>query len=323
MSVDSDLKLDPICYTVSMKRDESYFTVKFCGNRHASCSICKPEINAKISEKAKTRGGRQQSQEEIAKRAQTQTGKKFSQTRKENISTALKAITFVYEVKNCGNAHASCKICRPEIITKEKWPLEKLLCYDDSVGGGRWSKVKGRLIELKLLPYECVWCGLKNEWNSKPLVLQLDHIDGDRRNNVLGNLRLLCPNCHTQTATFSSRKVPKVSFREISLKSCGNRHYSCKICQPKTKSAEELLASAGSNRIRGGLLKKKLLEEEFWKNICSVCGGDDLWRDESLTLQVDHINGNYKNNTIDNFRLLCPNCHSQTETYCRRFKDRK
>jgi hypothetical protein len=58
---------------------------------------------------------------------------------------------------------------------------------------------------LKLVPYECRECGI-SEWNGKPLTLQLDHIDGDRTNNTLDNLRLLCPNCHSQTETWAIQK---------------------------------------------------------------------------------------------------------------------
>lgn len=52
---------------------------------------------------------------------------------------------------------------------------------------------------------QCAICSLPPVWNGKPLVLQLDHINGDSDNNHPSNLRLLCPNCHTQTATFTSR----------------------------------------------------------------------------------------------------------------------
>jgi endogenous inhibitor of DNA gyrase (YacG/DUF329 family) len=52
---------------------------------------------------------------------------------------------------------------------------------------------------------KCEDCGTGSIWNGKPLVLQLDHIDGDSDNNHPTNLRLLCPNCHTQTETFGSK----------------------------------------------------------------------------------------------------------------------
>lgn len=57
----------------------------------------------------------------------------------------------------------------------------------------------------------CFECGIGNVWNDKPITLQLDHIDGDSDNNHPKNLRLLCPNCHSQTETYGS-------------KGCGNRY---------------------------------------------------------------------------------------------------
>lgn len=55
--------------------------------------------------------------------------------------------------------------------------------------------------------HNCAICGIDQEWNGRPLLLQLDHIDGNKRNNILTNLRLLCPNCHSQTDTFVRKNV--------------------------------------------------------------------------------------------------------------------
>lgn len=52
---------------------------------------------------------------------------------------------------------------------------------------------------------KCEICKHPPIWNGKPLVLQLDHINGDSANNHPNNLRLVCPNCHTQTDTFTSK----------------------------------------------------------------------------------------------------------------------
>jgi hypothetical protein len=67
------------------------------------------------------------------------------------------------------------------------------------------DKLRPRLIKEGILQNQCRECGLGDEWNGKPITLQLDHIDGNRLNNRLENLRIICPNCHTQTATHSSR----------------------------------------------------------------------------------------------------------------------
>lgn len=47
----------------------------------------------------------------------------------------------------------------------------------------------------------CLHCGI-SEWQGKPLTLELDHIDGNNQNNGRENLRILCPNCHSQTPTW-------------------------------------------------------------------------------------------------------------------------
>ena len=67
------------------------------------------------------------------------------------------------------------------------------------------DKVKKRLIKEGFLKCECVWCGIKDTWNGKPIVLHLDHINGVNNDHRLENLRLLCPNCHSQTDTYAGK----------------------------------------------------------------------------------------------------------------------
>ena len=65
--------------------------------------------------------------------------------------------------------------------------------------------LKIRLVSEKILEYRCDKCGNGGEWNNKILMLQLDHINGIRNDHRKENLRFLCPNCHSQTETFSGR----------------------------------------------------------------------------------------------------------------------
>lgn len=61
-------------------------------------------------------------------------------------------------------------------------------------------------------------------------------------------------------------------------------------------------------------VKKALIEERG--NVCEECHITNLWNGYPLVLQVDHIDGDNKNNFPSNVRLICPNCHSQTSNYC-------
>lgn len=54
-------------------------------------------------------------------------------------------------------------------------------------------------------PYKCAWCGA-SEWRGQALILHLDHINGINNDHRLENLRFLCPNCHSQTETYSNRR---------------------------------------------------------------------------------------------------------------------
>lgn len=70
-----------------------------------------------------------------------------------------------------------------------------------------------------------------------------------------------------------------------------------------------------NNRI---LLKKRCLDNGWLKNECAICGQGPVWNGKPLTLQLDHINGKSNDHRIENLRILCPNCHTQTETYAGR-----
>jgi hypothetical protein len=62
-------------------------------------------------------------------------------------------------------------------------------------------------------------------------------------------------------------------------------------------------------------LKTRILKHNLLPYFCSICK-ISTWIEKKLSLHLDHIDGNSKNNDLSNLRFLCPNCHSQTDTYC-------
>lgn len=57
---------------------------------------------------------------------------------------------------------------------------------------------------FRLRGERCEECGI-TDWCGKPITFEMDHIDGDHENNELSNLKLLCPNCHSQTPTYRAK----------------------------------------------------------------------------------------------------------------------
>lgn len=87
--------------------------------------------------------------------------------------------------------------------TRRARPLADILVRGSTVGS---SKLRQRLLREGVLQPRCASCHL-DEWLGQAIPLQLDHIDGDRTNNLLVNLRLLCPTCHALTDTYCGRNI--------------------------------------------------------------------------------------------------------------------
>ncbi|MFI6087407.1 HNH endonuclease [Streptomyces sp. NPDC051218] len=88
-----------------------------------------------------------------------------------------------------------------------------LIVLPDHAGRTNRARLHRALTEIGV-PYECAGCGSTGEWLGRPITLQIDHVNGDWRDNRRENLRYLCPNCHALTETWCRnrrRKVPHPS----------------------------------------------------------------------------------------------------------------
>lgn len=88
-----------------------------------------------------------------------------------------------------------------------KIEAEKILVYNRNSGKREsTARLRRALFQIGKDLSCCSVCGQSNIWNGIVLTMQIDHIDGIRINNLPDNLRVLCPNCHTQTSTFGYKQ---------------------------------------------------------------------------------------------------------------------
>lgn len=91
-----------------------------------------------------------------------------------------------------------------QMASKKRLEFNDVFCENSPYRGSNQMLLK-RLVKEGHREYKCEVCGIF-EWMNNPLVLQLDHINGNNTDNQIKNLRIICPNCHTQTPTFGKRK---------------------------------------------------------------------------------------------------------------------
>jgi hypothetical protein len=99
------------------------------------------------------------------------------------------------------------------------------------------------------------------------------------------------------------------------------------------KNNIEIYTNSVKNRLRGKIslddilvecstfssthLKKRLYDVGLKERICEKCGQNEVWNGDSLSLILDHINGDHFDNRLENLRILCPNCNATLSTHCR------
>lgn len=70
------------------------------------------------------------------------------------------------------------------------------------------------------------------------------------------------------------------------------------------------------------VLKNRIMRDSLLPYVCKKCNNSGEWMGEKITLQLEHINGDHSDNRLTNLCFMCPNCHSQTLTFCGRNTNR-
>lgn len=123
------------------------------------------------------------------------------------------------------------------------------------------------------------------------------------------------------------------------------KRYNCIVCSKETKWGPSKKNLYCSNICQGTAQRKQILSRWLngdYKNLhgkfpgvakdfifnkqgkkCALCHIESIWNGKPLTFQADHIDGDPSNLQVKNLRIICPNCHSQTDTWGKKLKNNK
>lgn len=118
------------------------------------------------------------------------------------------------------------KIKKSEFLenVRSKRKIEDIFCENSECGQ---RTVKNYILKNKVIPYKCSKCDNEGVWLNEPISLQLDHINGMHDDNRIENLRFLCPNCHTQTDTFGTKRFKIKAY--------------CKLCNSEKPNSGSII----------------------------------------------------------------------------------
>ena len=188
---------------------------------------------------------------------------------------------------------------RKKAKERDRPSLDEVLIENSSYSR---NSIKTRLLSENRLKYECSECGNTGQWKDKKLTLQLDHINGVNNDNRRENLRLLCPNCHSQTDTHGAKnwKREKIKGVKSSTCQCGNKMLDtseiCRECFNKKRpckikvSKEELIADMSSmSLVKVG--KKHGVTDNCVRKHCARLGIKFPKRGSNKNIQGDRLSG--------------------------------
>ena len=95
------------------------------------------------------------------------------------------------------------------ITSREQYQLEEIFCLNSPI---TQKVLRGYIERHNIIEYKCQLCGCDGHWLNTEIALEIDHINGNNKDNRIENLRYLCPNCHATTETYRGKNIkPKIN----------------------------------------------------------------------------------------------------------------
>lgn len=146
-----------------------------------------------------------------------------------------------------------------------------------------------------------------------PKISKIDMIPEEEFRQIIASSNSLSE-CLKKIGLVGGSSFEKLNKRIKEL-NCSTEHFGA-ISPNAIYTLDEILVENSTytniNRLKDRLIREKKLEYK-----CKECGISG-WNGKPLSLQLDHINGKHNDHRLENLRFLCPNCHSQTETFAGR-----
>lgn len=135
-------------------------------------------------------------------------------------------------------------------------------------------------------------------------------------------IRRYAPECPTKVSLLQKLGITRVHEGLYKTLTSVLEKYDITLAERNHRWPSSEVYVKDSNFSRNGLAVR-VRKDDFMEYKCQKCENIGEWMGEPLKLQIDHINGDNIDHRKENLRWICPNCHSQTDTFCKGWKNKR